>query len=122
MAKWSNDNGPITGTIEIDGYSFGDVLLEGVMFRADVKDGKVKKVYVRPEDESYFSGLNKKHWLKEAKEEFEKTDIANIVGTEEEVFNTDTAISSNPIEIIVTETPDDIIENIIKKAKKQKDC
>ena len=49
---------------KIDGYSFGDRLLEGVMFTIN-KEGKAR---IQEEDAGYFKGLNKEHWLKLAEE------------------------------------------------------
>jgi hypothetical protein len=59
----------------MDGYGFGDRLLEGVMF--EVRVGK-KGLQVRVQDDcsDYFSGLNKKKWLKEAAEYAKDNDVA----------------------------------------------
>lgn len=51
----------------IDGYGFGDRLLEGVKFRVSV-DAGVVTVVVDPQDERYFADLNQTKWLKEAKQ------------------------------------------------------
>ncbi len=50
----------------INGYDFGDRLLEGVMFRG-FPDGHVE---IDPEGAEYFKDLNQKKWLKEAKRHF----------------------------------------------------
>jgi hypothetical protein len=50
----------------IDGYSFGDRLLEGVMFTVRVKKGNPKVVGVDASSQAYFSQLNQSMWLKEA--------------------------------------------------------
>tara|TARA_Y100000310_G_scaffold338627_1_gene428781 strand:+ start:3337 stop:3654 length:318 start_codon:yes stop_codon:yes gene_type:complete len=59
---------PFTGTIEFDGYPFGDTLLEDVRFLADVESGilDIHTVRIHPEDEDYFKDLNTKKWLREA--------------------------------------------------------
>ncbi len=49
---------------KIDGYPFGDRLLEGVMFTIN-KEGKAR---IQEEDEGYFVGLDKEHWCKLAEE------------------------------------------------------
>jgi hypothetical protein len=50
----------------IDGYCFGDRLLEGVMFRICVgADGRLA-AEVGPASAAYFDGLNGKRWLNEA--------------------------------------------------------
>ncbi len=63
--------------ITFDGYDFGDRQLEQVMFKASIEDGKV---VVNTVDDwsknSYLKGLNKKHWLKEAKEHQADLDVA----------------------------------------------
>lgn len=56
----------------IDGYSFGDRLLEGVHFEIEFdKSGKVINVSVEKSAKPYFENLNKEKWLKEAKKEAE---------------------------------------------------
>ena len=49
----------------IDGYPFGDRLLEGVLFKVEDKNGKPHAIGVAEESAEYFSGLNEKKWLKE---------------------------------------------------------
>ena len=56
---------------KIDGYSFGDRLLEGVMFTID----KYGKARIQEEDEGYFAGLNKEHWCTLAEESAAQADI-----------------------------------------------
>jgi hypothetical protein len=60
-----------TVQVMADGYAFGDRLLEGVTFLADltIKKGKpvITNVRVHPDDEDYLSDLNAKKWIKEAK-------------------------------------------------------
>jgi len=56
----------MTKTIEFDGYSFGDRLLEGVTFTADVSESGVENVKVIEDDSDYFSNLNEKKWLRKA--------------------------------------------------------
>lgn len=51
----------------IDGYDFGDRLLEGVLFEVEFKDNKVVSVKVEEDSKDYFDDLNKTKWLKEAK-------------------------------------------------------
>ena len=49
----------------LDGYDFGDTLLEGVMFEVRVNDGKMS-IGVSDDDADYLSDLNTRKWLKEA--------------------------------------------------------
>ena len=51
----------------IDGYSFGDRLLEGVLFEVKFKDDKILSLKVEEDSKDYFDDLNKTKWLKEAK-------------------------------------------------------
>lgn len=62
--------GHTTTKIEFDGYPFGDRLLEGVMFTAELlPDGSgVKVTGVTAEAEAYMAGLNKPHWIQRAQE------------------------------------------------------
>jgi hypothetical protein len=52
----------------INGYNFGDRLLEDVYFEVKFKGNKVLSVKVEKDSKDYFSELNQKKWLKEAKE------------------------------------------------------
>ena len=52
----------------IDGYCFGDRLLEGVLFEVEFKDDKVTNVKVEEASEDYFDDLNTVKWLKIAKD------------------------------------------------------
>lgn len=73
---------PNTGCGEIthvifDGYSFGDRMLEGVMFKASLNDNEV--VVDTVEDwntHPYLIGLNRDHWVKEAERHIKDLDIA----------------------------------------------
>lgn len=57
----------------VDGYSFGDRLLDGVLFEVEFKDDKVVSVKVEEESEDYFDNLNQEKWLREAKRYAQKT-------------------------------------------------
>jgi len=46
----------------VDGYGFGDRLLEGVMFKVFYRDGKLT-AEVMPDSANYFNDLNTKKWL-----------------------------------------------------------
>lgn len=58
----------------INGYNFGDRLLEGVMFKVEIVGTKFK-CSVTPSSESYMKSLNKKKWVKEAEAYAESEDI-----------------------------------------------
>lgn len=60
----------------MDGYAFGDRLLEGVKFR--VSPGVTKhglKVVIDPGSADYFSDLNQKKWMREARQYAKKLDF-----------------------------------------------
>lgn len=52
----------------IDGYSFGDRLLDGVMFEVIIVNNALVVVGVTPECQSYFDDLNKEKWLARAQD------------------------------------------------------
>jgi hypothetical protein len=60
-----------------DGYGFGERILEGVMFKAKKRDNGTCVVdsVDKWEKDPYLSGLNKKHWMKLAKDYAEDNDI-----------------------------------------------
>ncbi len=51
----------------VDGYHFGDRLLEGVKFEVHFKNDKVMSIGVEESSKNYFSQLNEDFWYKEAK-------------------------------------------------------
>lgn len=59
----------------IDGYFFGERILEGVNFEVRVSMEGSFSVKVDPQSEPYFEKLNKKKWLKEAKAYVEQNDV-----------------------------------------------
>lgn len=76
----------------LNGYAFGDRLLEGVPFKVEVAaDGTALNVEIAPTGEDYFSGLDTEGWLSQATEhareegwfydceDLRKATIANIV-------------------------------------------
>lgn len=66
-----------TGMIKVNGYEFGDRMLEDVYFLADVENGILKEDSVRidPKDANYFEQFNKKHWLNAALNSIKSGDI-----------------------------------------------
>ena len=54
--------------VKFHGYNFGDRMLEGVFFQADIDNGVVSNVAIDPgSDGRYWEGLNHKKWLAEGK-------------------------------------------------------
>lgn len=62
------EDGRTTKEAYIDGYAFGDRLLEGVPFKITVKsDGTLAASLVNPNG-GYEKGLNRRKWEKDAKD------------------------------------------------------
>lgn len=71
----------------MDGYPFGDRLLEGVMFEVRV-DAKGKfSVKIDKDSAAYFSDLNQAKWLKAAKEYAKKNDIWTCPKCSDDVYD-----------------------------------
>ena len=62
------EDGRVVNVAYFSGYSFGDRLLEGVMFKATVNDNGSLSVEVCDSSKDYMRGLNGNKWIKEAYE------------------------------------------------------
>jgi hypothetical protein len=72
--------------ILIDGYGFGERILEGVKFRVFKKNGKFSVESVENwKKDGYLKQLNEKHWMKEAKAFIQDLDIAECSKCGEDV-------------------------------------
>lgn len=69
----------------VDGYPFGDRLLEGVMFEVRDVNGKPDVIGVTKDCLDYFEGLSSKKWLKACKDYCEKLDVAGCPNCGEDV-------------------------------------
>jgi hypothetical protein len=68
----------------MDGYSFGDRQLEGVMFIVTVEEDGRLSVQTSPEYADYMSSLNEEMWLEEALDYAERNDMfEGLDGTED---------------------------------------
>lgn len=67
--------GPIDH-IHFDGYAFGDRVLEGVIFRAAFKNGKLVVTPIEGWGGPYLRTLSKAHWQKEAEAFAAENDVA----------------------------------------------
>lgn len=74
--------------VEVDGYWFGNRMLEGVIFEVKDKNGKPEVIGVTKECIDYFSELNTKKWIRTCEEFCENTDVAEcpICGSDVEVW------------------------------------
>lgn len=79
MRRIMSDKGPVEFAV-FDGYSFGDRLLEGVMFKAWIDENDEIQVEPVPGNEGYLSDLNMGKWLKEAKTFAEEADRLSDYG------------------------------------------
>ena len=61
--RFMSDAGPVD-EVKINGYHFGDRLLEDVYFRVKVVNDKITVTGVDPDSADYFAKLNQKKWLK----------------------------------------------------------
>ena len=69
--------------VNVDGYSFGDRMLEGVMYRVKNNNGKPEVLgimfqgkVIDPKDDAYMHQLNYKLWNKRCEEYCEGLDVA----------------------------------------------
>jgi len=79
------DNCGEIGHVLVDGYGFGDRLLEGVMFKVRDVNGKPKVDGVTEDSQEYFNGLNAKKWIKECEKYCKELDIATCPNCDEDV-------------------------------------
>lgn len=80
----------------INGYDFGDRLLEGVLFKIVIENNKFKTVDVAPDAKEYFSQLNQKKWLREATEFAKQLDIFIAPDGESDAWIVDEEGNENP--------------------------
>lgn len=79
MGKWrfqKSDMKTLTDIAYIDGYSVGDRMLEGVMFKITITDNNKFKAELADErDKAYTDQLNMKYWIPKVEEFCEGNDI-----------------------------------------------
>lgn len=103
--KLQCDNCGIVDHVLVDGYPFGDRLLEGVMFVVEDKNGKPHAISVVNDAKYYFSNLNEKRWLKACEGFCEHLDIAQCpkCGDDMVVWG-NTLITSPPAPKVIQKT------------------
>jgi hypothetical protein len=73
----------------VDGYDFGDRMLEDVIFEITIVKGKIK-AQVTPDSADYFSDLNEKKWLKTIEEGIDEDHTMfvnpNVTEDQDEVY------------------------------------
>ena len=65
---FETEDGRQLKTAQFDGYDINDRTFEGLMFQVDVNEDGTLTVYVKTEDEDFFSDFNEAKWLKIATE------------------------------------------------------
>lgn len=80
LALWGEEDGvdlPDGTVFYVDGYSFGDRLLERVMFKCALLDGGTSGVVFGPEYDAYTASLNMKMWMNLCAEQLSQMDIVS---------------------------------------------
>ncbi len=92
MKTIMSNAGPVKSAL-LDGYSFGDRILEGVIFRVTIDENGEVQVKEEEPDHPYNEVLNMKKWLKKAKIFAEEADVLSHPDRphEEDVWIEDTA-------------------------------
>lgn len=65
---FETESGNFVKTAEFNGYDINERTFEDLMFQVDIIEDGTLKVYVKPEDEDFFSDFNEAKWLKIATE------------------------------------------------------
>jgi len=103
--------------VYVHGYDFGDRLMEGVMFKVEVVDGKGVCVGLHPDSEPYMAQFNWEHWKKRCEEHCVNIDIAQCPHCGEDVLVEDEETAASrpePVAINMASTKD-ILNDILKK-------
>ncbi len=79
LALWGEADEELPdGTVfYVDGYQFGDRLLEGVMFKCGLLDGGASGVVYGPECDAYTASLNMKMWMQTCANQLGSMDMVN---------------------------------------------
>lgn len=85
---FETNDGKQLKTAQFDGYDINDRTFEGLMFQVDVNEDGTLKVYVKSEDEDFFSDFNEAKWLAIATEYAYKCDSYSDPKTDEECWLT----------------------------------
>jgi len=103
----------------INGYHFGDRLLEGVYFKVTIKDEEFKVVLAEGE-EHYCKQLDMKHWVKEGHEFVKDYDIGECPHCREDVALEDYDPETAPT-IVDTPAKAFSLGELLTKAKEEID-
>lgn len=103
--------------VYVNGYDFGDRLMEGVMFKIEVVDGKAICTGVHSESEPYMIQFDWEHWKKRCEDFCVNADIAQCPHCGEDVLVEDEETAAErpePVAIGMKPTKD-ILNEILKK-------
>ena len=95
---FETEDGRQLKTAQFDGYDINDRTFESLMFQVDVNEDGTLTVYVKTEDEDFFSDFNEAKWLKIATEYAYNCDFYSDPKTGEEcwlTFDDQEATSTN---------------------------
>lgn len=112
---FETESGNFVKTAEFNGYNINDRTFEDLMFQVDITDDGTLKVYVKPEDQDYFSDFNESKWLKVATEYAYRCDSYRDPVSGEDCwleFETPVAVAAKPI-ATNTSNPFDKIKDIL---------
>ena len=105
---FETNDGKQLKTAQFDGYDINDRTFEGLMFQVDVNEDGTLKVYVKSEDEDFFSDFNEVKWLKIAHDYAYNCDSYSDPKTGEECWltfegqedtSTNTSTTATPIAV-----------------------
>lgn len=114
IAFHCEDCGKGVSEVLVDGYMFGDTLLEGVMFRVAKVGSKWKCLGVKDPD-NYTDGLNLKKWMKECEKACEDDDFATCPECGGDIEIND--LSDRPVRVLEGSFTFDKLEKDFKEGK-----
>ena len=97
MWRFQKEDGSFIPHAYLDGYNFGDTLLEGVLFKITITPDKKFKAEITPSSKAFFEQFNQEYWLKRAEEYANTEDIfceTEQGGDDIIVFDDETKIES----------------------------
>lgn len=106
---FETESGKKIKTAEFNGYKVDDKFLEDLMFQVTIQDDGTLKVWVKPEDQDYFSQFNTERFLKKAQQIAEDCDVYRDPVTEEDCWFQGT----NPDSQVVANDFKSVVENIL---------
>jgi hypothetical protein len=83
-------------TVFVDGYDFGDKLMEGVKFKVKFIDGKAKCIGVEEDSEPYMKQFDWEHWKKRCEEFAQDYDVFICVKCGDDVYDEDQLADDEP--------------------------